>query len=317
MPVLNLRASLGANTANFRISSRASIRELVYAIDNLIGLGDPSRLRIFSRGGQLRESDTRTVEEANVQNGDQLRVIFGLNGGYAADGIYFASPEEVPQLNLEVSFSPGLLASQIFRPGNGWSGPMRVFEWSGSILSERGYGTLSCLQERDTARKDHAITWEISPDLSNAETDPVNEHFALNDTNAVVLKWNEASAYLFQALTSFSLDRSSIERFSMRYSERLTKSNYVAIRFLDQATYEQLVPLSVSPPPDVVTRIVLLFQNLSQADVAAWPQAQARAQTGPNYWKEVIGFDERATDASLYRALEWRAIEIPAAGAAA
>lgn len=105
----------------------------------------------------------------------------------------------------------------------------------------------------------------------------------------------------------FSQDR------SRKYLERLVGSNYVAIRFLEQATYEQLAPLAVSPPPDIVTRVVMLFQNVSHADVAAWAGARERAQSGPSYWKDVIGFDERATDASLYRAVEWRAVETPAA----
>lgn len=73
----------------------------------------------------------------------------------------------------------------------------------------------------------------------------------------------------------------------------------------------------MSPPPEVVTRVVMLFQGLSEADVSAWGGARERSQLGSSYWKDVIGFDERATDASLYRALEWRAMEIPAAGAAA
>ena len=105
------------------------------------------------------------------------------------------------------------------------------------------------------------------------------------------------------------------EPFHSIYYWRLVQTSpYVAIRFIEQTVYEQVAPLAISPSPDVVTRVVMLFQNLNEADVAAWGRARERAQLGPVYWKDVVGLDERALDGSLYRALEWRAIGMPVAG---
>ena len=105
------------------------------------------------------------------------------------------------------------------------------------------------------------------------------------------------------------------ESFQSIYYWRLVETGpYVAIRFIEQTVYEQVAPLAISPSPDVITRVVMLFQNLNEADVAAWGRARERAQLGPVYWKDVVGLDERALDGSLYRALEWRAIEMPVAG---
>lgn len=56
----------------------------------------------------------------------------------------------------------------------------------------------------------------------------------------------------------------------------------------------------------------MLYQNLREDEVeGAWAGARERAQVDPRYWKDVIGFDERARDTSLYRALEWRLVKIP------
>ena len=97
----------------------------------------------------------------------------------------------------------------------------------------------------------------------------------------------------------------------------VTSGRYVAIRFVEQAVYEQIAPLSISPSPDVLTRVVMLYQGVSEANVAAWGGARERAQLGPAHWKNVIEFDERAEDQSLYRALEWQVIHVPASATSA
>lgn len=96
-----------------------------------------------------------------------------------------------------------------------------------------------------------------------------------------------------------------------KYYANLICTRFVAIRFLEQAIYEQIVPLAISPPPDIVTRVVVLYDDVSEHDLGSWTSARERAKAGPDYWKAVAGFDERARDANLYRALEWRAIHTP------
>jgi len=50
----------------------------------------------------------------------------------------------------------------------------------------------------------------------------------------------------------------------------LLKHEYVALRFLPQASYEQAAQMRVSPAPDVVTRIFMLFRGVDPGDLDHW-----------------------------------------------
>jgi hypothetical protein len=89
----------------------------------------------------------------------------------------------------------------------------------------------------------------------------------------------------------------------------LLKHEYDALRFLPQASYEQAAQMRVSPAPDVVTRIFMLFRGVAPGDLDFWEQAAARATAedgGAAFWKRIVGIDlARASDRSSFRVLEW------------
>jgi len=71
--------------------------------------------------------------------------------------------------------------------------------------------------------------------------------------------------------------------------------------------------MRVSPAPDVVTRIFMLFRGVSKGDLGLWDQAAARAtaEDGATFWTQVVGVDAvRACDGGLFRVLEWGGMEI-------
>ncbi|KZV74710.1 hypothetical protein PENSPDRAFT_681672 [Peniophora sp. CONT] len=314
MPALNLRAYFGSNLVNIRVPSTTQVRKLVSRMGEHIGIWDSSRLRVMYRGRRLHDNG-QTLEQENMHDGDELICMFEMAGGYTADGIYFASPTEIPQLRLEVALTPGLVGNYMFIPGNDRSeDSTRFIEWNGSVSTVPGYESFSMVEGRNGIGQAHAVAWDLSMDAPGVEGSQANEHLVLNDANAVVLEFTKVASYLHQALPPLGLDSNAIRRVFLKYFPELIQSKYVAIRFLEQETYEQLAPLSVSPPPDVITRVVMLYQNLREDEVeGAWAGARERAQVNPSYWKEVIGFDERSRDTSLYRALEWRLVEIPGA----
>jgi hypothetical protein len=70
--------------------------------------------------------------------------------------------------------------------------------------------------------------------------------------------------------------------------------------------------MRISPTPDVVTRIFMLFRGVALADLGLWTQAAARAtvEGGETFWAGVVGVDvARASDRGLYRVLEWGGLE--------
>ena len=93
----------------------------------------------------------------------------------------------------------------------------------------------------------------------------------------------------------------------------LLKHEYVALRFLAQSSYEQAAQMRVSPAPDVVTRVFMLFRGVAADDLGLWEQAAARAtaEDGATFWPWVVGVDlVRASDRGLFRVLEWGGMEV-------
>jgi hypothetical protein len=95
----------------------------------------------------------------------------------------------------------------------------------------------------------------------------------------------------------------------------LLKHEYVALRFLAQASYEEAARMRISPAPDVVTRVFMLFRGVrvAQGDLGLWAPAAARAtaEDGATFWARVVGVDAaRGSDRGLFRVLEWGGMEV-------
>jgi len=83
------------------------------------------------------------------------------------------------------------------------------------------------------------------------------------------------------------------------------------MRFLPQEAYEQAAPLEVSPRPDVVTRIFMLFKGIGTEDVGEWEASQKRAEEDVHRWIDVVGVDvQRTINTQLFRVIEWGGMEL-------
>lgn len=93
----------------------------------------------------------------------------------------------------------------------------------------------------------------------------------------------------------------------------MLKHEYLALRFLAQASYEKAAQMRVLPAPDVVTRVFMLFRGVAPGDLGLWTQAaeRAAAEDGATFWAQVVGVDAaRASDRGLFRVLEWGGMEV-------
>ena len=67
----------------------------------------------------------------------------------------------------------------------------------------------------------------------------------------------------------------------------------------------------VTPAPDVITRIFMLFRGVSDKDLNEWNRTASVKETKPEDWKDVVGVSsERASNHSLFRVLEWGGMEV-------
>lgn len=101
-----------------------------------------------------------------------------------------------------------------------------------------------------------------------------------------------------------------IPRFVNRFwLPSFLKHSHIALRFIPQADYSRIAPLDISPEPDVVTRIFMLFKGVSDPEV--WPHARRRALEDVSFWANVVGVDVAAAlNKDLSRVLEWGAIDV-------
>lgn len=69
--------------------------------------------------------------------------------------------------------------------------------------------------------------------------------------------------------------------------------------------------MTVSPAPDIVTRVFMIFQGVEEVNLEKWGPARIKATQCPNIWREIVEVDvEKAADTSLFRVLEWGGMEV-------
>lgn len=76
--------------------------------------------------------------------------------------------------------------------------------------------------------------------------------------------------------------------------------------------YAAAAPLNITPVPDVMTRVFMLFKGVEADDLSSWVASQRRAEEDVRYWRDVAQVDseDRQKDVKLFRVLEWGGMEI-------
>ena len=161
------------------------------------------------------------------------------------------------------------------------------------------------------------------------------EHFnpndaVLNDENSVVMPVAKITPYLDKALAALGLHteaRTSFITFVFKFTSAcpfaypynfcrywlpsILKHQYLAFRFLPQASYEEAAPLEIFPSPDVTTRVFMIFTGVAEGELQNWTTASCRASEDAAHWRKIVGVDlERSSDVNLFRVLEWGGMEI-------
>jgi hypothetical protein len=99
--------------------------------------------------------------------------------------------------------------------------------------------------------------------------------------------------------------------FARYWLPSFLKHSHVALRFVPQSSYARAAALDISPPPDVVTRVFMLFMGVSVDSLPKWSKALVKSEADVIFWADVVGVDiEKTLDAKLYRVLEWGGMEV-------
>ncbi|KAJ7177123.1 hypothetical protein C8R46DRAFT_1078198 [Mycena filopes] len=163
------------------------------------------------------------------------------------------------------------------------------------------------------AHTDHGIppSPPASPVLENLGT---TESFSpltsdLSPADSVLIAVDSITPYLDKVLLALGLRTEARTSFITYWLPSFLKHKYVALRFVPQAAYEASAALDISPTPDVVTRVFMLFKGIADDALSGWSEADA--VNDGEHWRKVVGVDvERAADATLFRVLEWGGMEV-------
>ncbi|KAG9020743.1 hypothetical protein FS837_007912, partial [Tulasnella sp. UAMH 9824] len=128
--------------------------------------------------------------------------------------------------------------------------------------------------------------------------------------DSVVMSAQDVTPYLEKALLALGLHTEARTSFITYWLPSFLEHEYIALRFIPQVDYEASAPLLVEPKPDVVTRVLMLFQGIMAAQLAEWEEARERSLADVSMWKGIVGTeDARQRDESLFRVLEWGGME--------
>ncbi|KAF5386694.1 hypothetical protein D9615_001975 [Tricholomella constricta] len=175
-------------------------------------------------------------------------------------------------------------------------------------------GSSGTLVERESGLELSALFWEANlgpknPVLSKSLPNPNIGNWGLSDSDSVVLRVDEITRYLEKALMSLGLHKEARTSFITFWLPSFLNHKYIALRFIPQAEYSRIAPLEITPKPDVITRVFMLFKGIR--DPKAWPSARKRVLDDMSRWADIVGVDLAAVaNKDLSRVLEWGAMEI-------
>ncbi|KAH9960161.1 hypothetical protein BC827DRAFT_1209513 [Russula dissimulans] len=272
---------------------------------------------------QSTRTRRKTLADYNIKSGDTLHLVLKLRGDKPV--IYLFPPSSLPNVTIELLLTSSWHFSAVY------PSPQTTLPFGENQHSQRVTWAVAAepdgtLVNKSTGTEVSYLYWEaltnfhlITPEGSRATT-PVNDieifdpsHPSLNPGDSVLLPIGKVTGYLDAALKSLALHTEARTSFITYWLPDFLKHEYVALRFLPQASYEKAAQMRVSPAADVVTRVFMLFRGVTKGDLGLWAQAAARAtaEGGATFWTQVVGIDAvRASDRGLFRVLEWGGMEI-------
>ncbi|KAG2062893.1 hypothetical protein BDR04DRAFT_1111935 [Suillus decipiens] len=226
--------------------------------------------------------------------------------------IYLYSPSNI-DVSIKLSLIPEWTLSALY-PVVTTEGHGQRLEWN--VRTHRD----GSLTEHNSGVDVSYLFWEAETNLqafpSSASKQQSVDTFnpissSLDDMDSIVIPVDKATVYLDKSLKVLGLHTEARTSFISYWLPYILKHEYIALRFVPQSAYERAASLSISPQPDVVTRVFMLFRGIFKEHLANWSNAHMRAEKDVAWWVDVVGVDvARAGDTALFRVLEWGAMEV-------
>ncbi|KAG9051623.1 hypothetical protein FS837_000010 [Tulasnella sp. UAMH 9824] len=262
-------------------------------------------------GGWHRIDPNETASDVYSRSGAEIDFRIAQVGGKPV--IYLFPPQKL-EATVRLSLEPSWRFDAVYPILAVQDGPQN--EWQ-SIQWEVDAAPDGNLRDRDSGVEVTYLFWEAKtvPKLHRGEG-VASKTFIPGQTHcepedSVVLPVQKITQYLDHALDLLGLHTSARTDFLTYWLPRFLQHKYIALRFLSQKDYEAAAPLDVSPKPDLVTRVFMIFQGINEDELARWSEAELRATQDAVFWQNIVGTDPgKQGDRTMFTVLEWGGMEV-------
>ncbi|KAL0577616.1 hypothetical protein V5O48_004377 [Marasmius crinis-equi] len=309
---------------SFGAKRSATGKTLTYAISLCTGR-DLYKMRLQYDGCHVFDEDT--LASLDVEDQVTFYSYVAQLGGKPV--IYLFSPQEI-EAKFALASHPTIYPVVPFKRTIGEK-VHQAIEWTAQTRLD------GSLVETTTGLEVAYMFWEahtcgaLSPSTSptlKTIAEPENETFVptnaqITPQNSVLVSIGDLPGYLDRALKALSLHTEARTSFITYWLPSLLRHKLVALRFIPQSAYEEAAPLDITPAPDAVTRVFMLFRDVPEAqlkrheedrprdDKHEWQEAVKRASEDVVFWQTIVGVEmTKCMDSSLFRVLEWGGMEV-------
>ncbi|KAG1764758.1 hypothetical protein EDD22DRAFT_968835 [Suillus occidentalis] len=276
---------------NTEILRDTQVDEIIADVSQTLGQCPSS---IMAQLGVIVLQSNRSIRSYDIRNGDTIRLrMIPLT---KKPIIYLYSPSDI-DVSVKLSLIPEWSLSVIY-PVVAIDDGQRL-EWN-------------MCQYLFWEAKANLEAFPLSPAFKPQSVDTFNPITSnLDDMDSVVIPVGKVAVYLDKSLKALGLHTEARTSFVTFWLPSFLKHEYIALRFVPQAAYERAASLRISPQPDVVTRVCMLFKGIRKEHLENWSNAQMQAEKDVGWWVDVVGVDPvRAGDVTLVRVLEWGGTEV-------
>ncbi|KDQ56412.1 hypothetical protein JAAARDRAFT_195056 [Jaapia argillacea MUCL 33604] len=314
--------TLTGKRVSLQLDPDSRVISLKRAIQNKEGI-DPSQQRLVFNGTDLAD-DSRTIASLGIEEGSTVHLVLRLR-----KPVIYLYPPKPMNVQVSLRLAPSSRFTTIYPvvpigvedfgcddgPKYGQHIQWDIHAQPNGILTERSSGIeVSYLYwEADGS-------WNNTPP-SSRPISPVNESVGfdpacptLTPEDSVMIPVDLVAAYLDKTLCVLGLHVEARTSFITFWLPYLKKHRHIILRFLPQQSYSAMAPLRITPEPDVVRRVFMLFRGEDDENVeeGRWQQSVTRGREESRFWKEVVDTEEKVMDngENPFTVLEWGGMQV-------